>query len=813
MANPLRTYETRIISKRASSQLDKLQREFQTENFGTHQELLAKLFRAFRKAFKGLDEPVFEPRHHRDYPYSKDYNKNKEEIVADIFTLFEEEDVVEELLAHNFNFTDVLSRRMINNAKTTKSLIRRFRGLSESDIVYSASDSFNSQDIIDRTLLSADMDEADIITEEGVLTLNRLENINIIKNATVSWRTLVPGVEADFAPSRFNKDFTKNPAANTIGLGVYEGMYYGKRDEWRPEGDKWHIENDPLTGVKEGGLTGITGVNDLALLKFPSLRDQGANDAELQKVRKRAIDGNPDTFWEVELLEKRYGNFTVNGVELDPGTIDSLDVDTASKNAMRIQEGKEIGDNPQTGGRFIGELVFELDRARVVNWVSLKPNNFGQVNYLRVKDILTSSDTNGEYVSIDDFLDSPTTFVISDENTRELNREELFATLSPDRYSQLGTGVWTFAPRNTRRIKFILEQDTWYAPQYEVVAMATGKKDREGGDGAYISFTMGSSGTATVRTSVQDPEERDYSLQMSNDRKYRVTSVEVTAKKEAKQEVGNVTAKIIINGGEAGAASFSWPVRATTQDTQIISLPFVDETTSMSVEVDGGGTATGFDVKVFYEDAGPIGGEQEAGEDISFLEANYDIVELSYLKSVQTYTTGGLENMTTGAQAVNPGDNYLANWWWRTKQDVKRYSIGVREVGAYAYKYSSASEFVSKEFRSPFPIRSMELSVRESVPSAFTRRGSLSEWIQYFISVDGINWEPISPKSRSFTSNIPRIIYVNSDLPLADNEKSLGILEDVYSVRLKIILKRPTSGENVEMYTPIVRDFAIRIYT
>jgi hypothetical protein len=145
--------------------------------------------------------------------------------------------------------------------------------------------------------------------------------------------------------------------------------------------------------------------------------------------------------------------------------------------------------------------------------------------------------------------------------------------------------------------------------------------------------------------------------------------------------------------------------------------------------------------------------------------------------------------------------------------NADRLCIGLRDIAAYGYTFEKQCELVSKKYVTGKPISSISLLVNESIPDEFlndlTKR---NDWIQYYISVDDINWVRISPMShRPLGSGVfhPKLITINGTQIDELNTQNITSNKDVTSVRLKIIMSRPDT-KGFEMYTPVLYDYALR---
>lgn len=143
---------------------------------------------------------------------------------------------------------------------------------------------------------------------------------------------------------------------------------------------------------------------------------------------------------------------------------------------------------------------------------------------------------------------------------------------------------------------------------------------------------------------------------------------------------------------------------------------------------------------------------------------------------------------------------------------AKRYMIGLRDVGIYSYRFTTASEYVSVRYESKDDIRSIVLDAETTIPPELGE----GDWVRYFISIDeGRNWKEISPRGTSKAGSKVQYI-INGNVPLEgrfDNIGYIDTLDSVKNVRLKIVMSRPTELQDADYYTPLVHEYKLRCGT
>lgn len=143
---------------------------------------------------------------------------------------------------------------------------------------------------------------------------------------------------------------------------------------------------------------------------------------------------------------------------------------------------------------------------------------------------------------------------------------------------------------------------------------------------------------------------------------------------------------------------------------------------------------------------------------------------------------------------------------------AKRFMIGLKDTEIASYRFSIQSEYVSVAFETEDNITAIYLNADHVIPKEMGN----GNWIQYFISIDdGRNWKEIAP--RGSTKEGAKVQYlINQSIPQEgrfDNYGYIDTMEPVKSVRLKIVLSRPTNIVDAEYYTPIIHDYKLHCKT
>ncbi len=457
MANEyLRLQDTEMNKEKAQNILAVIEqkRKDSIKDVQSENNLFKELWGALKGFFTNLGKPTLQKRFLKKTApaLSSEYNDTMRETRDDIKVAHVEVDSLGSLMVKNFNYGES-ERQMILN---------KIRGLNSKNIDYSfyskgakdrslyGLDSFIDKAKVDFTKIGAGATAAEIVTDQGIVTLARGGNLDrapLVKDVT--------GISESI------------PAWQPVQeIGGYEGLYFGMRGEARPEGGRWHLE------YTANGQT---------------LYDKGAEESELKPRRMEMFDGNPETFWECELVSDNLVGYQnkYNGQQISVAEFEQLRSNEVNSPNVHIQ-----GDTVVTGdyGSLIEDyipvssaglsqfmkvdFVVHLSRAVNVNWLNLNPNNFGTTNYIDVLSVETSEDGQS-FERLDGFDDHEYDITLTSEANEELTEGQVFDTLAPDKFKYAGQGIWTFSPRKTRLVKFSLRQPQSYVKPYEVLKYKT----------------------------------------------------------------------------------------------------------------------------------------------------------------------------------------------------------------------------------------------------------------------------------------------------------------------------------------------------
>lgn len=143
--------------------------------------------------------------------------------------------------------------------------------------------------------------------------------------------------------------------------------------------------------------------------------------------------------------------------------------------------------------------------------------------------------------------------------------------------------------------------------------------------------------------------------------------------------------------------------------------------------------------------------------------------------------------------------------------NVRRWSIGLRDIRVQSNSYQTNAEVISKPFNFPYPIEFLMLNSDYFIPDEYisqqTNQGE--NYLSYYISIDnGGEWLPISPVEDPFNQSIPEIYAFGQNASAETRIPGVAYVintPNITSVRVRIQIERPSFVSG----TPIVRSYQL----
>ena len=742
--------------------------------------IMANAYTALKDFITTLGKPLFI---HEDYRMDdeislKRYNTTRRTISDDLDAARLEVGAMTRSANEVFNTTSVLARDLESRAGVASSRSQDLQIINTKGIVDTlvAGDDFsNTSHINYRRSLSSAMAYIDI--NQGVVTLARESNEDVITpDAIVTVTPIKP------------EGVLTGPTTENLGR-FYEGKFYGIAGEAEPEGGRWHLEELPLkqtegsfehitinesgkrntnVTIEHGQKIGVFEMDDEGNLKNDIIiRDRGATEAEKQNVRKRMIDGNPDTYWRCEYVfrpsdfnplltakdlradpglsasafplpnskeyfellnagqfEGRYGS--IKGSSFSDLLPDSASPGVYSSSSEITPEDLRVNALRYDEYNLEVEIVIELPEPRKLNWLHLNPMNFGETTWLKITKLEVAPTRNGEWTQIPGFDRNQFANTLTDDANAELSSNTQEYVMSPSRFAYRGTGVWTFPARMVQKIRFCLRQEVPVPDLYQ-----------------------------RIHVQMCKTEEARYQHNYS---------------------------------GSSGQSVSSW--NQTIESARVLKLQYLQ--TLMIFQ--------GTQINNYAQETDPVSGNRDFSAE---WEGGTNFFDSPW---------GGLLNVGAGTKrssstSIADADTgwHVTRYWVETYYDILSYQIGIKDISAFSNQYTDKSEFITNEFISPKPLEKVALQVDHVIPAGSD--------IKYYISVNGgeiwLQINPLDILSRYDEGGqpIPRIITFNLPGDPPAEHKYVSTEKPVRTVMLKVEL----SSNNIDL-SPVLKGYRLLMY-
>ena len=444
-------------------------RRFSSHNIKSQENLIGEFFRAIADFFSSLSRP-FTSNSYRITPESPPdsdrYNDTMQSIYDDISVAYDEQNAIEEGIQYNFNYSQTERMRLESLLEETRSRLDTYTIMSksrESNEIW-IKDSFITTEKVDM-LATTSAKRAHVNINGGYVTLpiaavdKPWEMIKDIESIRVE----VPNLPATSVASAPAPD-----RVEAVGETLSRLKETRKQINWEDhyQGKMYGLIN------QQGSVLGEDGIRS----------DEGAIGAQatapLFKVLFPDNRNTVDTFWEYELvvLSGEEGQWT----ELAP----SQEIMNQNPNDTRriLQEEVRRGfitTDPRleyspgkttdtyvwsqyakpeapSGYRLEVNLIIVLKEEKYINNLSISPHTFGKKVYPSLKNIATSNEERGDFLSLPHF---------TQQNIARL-RGVSVEKLKKNYISMSTQQHFTFPTRKVKALKIEFIQDTPYQIGY-----------------------------------------------------------------------------------------------------------------------------------------------------------------------------------------------------------------------------------------------------------------------------------------------------------------------------------------------------------
>ena len=751
---------SRIAKNKIAALFDRIVRRNAQRARGSIFDILSELFIEFKMFFTKAKSPKFQftPLREGDVVVAEKYNDTVMDAAEDISVCTDEVNAIKPIVVGGYNSARQMAKELENRSEAALSKItdiRLFEGQLGQEIIVVGDDFLTTNRVDARFSLNAP--SADVRTAEGLVTLNRVESLNLVGDDTnISCEPTMPG-----------DILTDQNTGSTNIDRYYEGNFYNFIGNARPEGGNWHLEERSLIADLDAEST-ATAENDVpdffqndldTYIPGTALRpqdivvyDRGASEEEKNTIRRKMFDEDSSTFWEAEYVK--------DFAPVDEGN-EEEGVQLTSQELANIAVSQDTKD-------FEVQITVDLGSEKPVTWLSLDPINFGETAWLEITDIATQSSAEEGFKTIPNLFNNRFANTLTNEANEELQADVAAQILAPDRNSFKGKGVFNFPTVFAQYIRIKVKQKVPVPNLYQRLSIqltraidesvTVTEQDSGGGLGSAIGTAIGAAAGGWVGAGV-----------------------------------GNIVGGLFDSGG----GSETTTTITQTRMSRLVKLTYLQTVKSY------------FNTSGINEYAGETAGSNIAtanstgGPSSNFLEFIGDMLF-------------GYSTTTTNVNSTDTGWR-VAKSWLEVNYNKMRYAIGIRELSIFSYKFSPTSEFVSKKFTSPKEIIKAQLEVIEEIPADFDPS---QRYIEYYLSVDDENWHRINPTGNPTLymddgQIAPEVLNINFDVAGSgpnQTVRSISTESPATSVRLKVVMKTDTSLPNSEMYTPVLKKYRVKLF-
>ena len=482
------------LSERAKLMLGYIKNKYLEPGSGNEvSQVFNTLFDKFKDFFTTLKTPEFKgwvirPTESRDpAKFHDEFSKIQRDLQVGMTDSLRLADVAVSTFNYGTTLNDIVMRKM--REVTSISLDVQMMNADFARDIFIIGDSFSDSSLVDSDFVS-ERSRAESPLNTSHFTLARLGVLSVLSEVS----------------SNMKVDIIQSP-----GNSVYEGKLYAPLDEGiEPAGeikfgkvtltdysiavgdpfserlaismaDAWSMKTSLKTALGEkasgtsstnpnseksepiyeqpwtaAGYPGLKG--DINVIKNPTME-------ALKPLRDRALDGNADTYWQIESIHP-------------PALPTTREVQARLvKNYYHPDEFQDLPWQEVLDqiNQFYTEappplevkLTIELGQAKRINLITLNPLIFCEQSWLQVTNIRTSSD-GSEFVQLPEFASGRYENILTSSANSELSEEEA-QLLGPDNFDYSGFGIWVFSPVDAKFIEITLKQPVSYGIDYEIV--------------------------------------------------------------------------------------------------------------------------------------------------------------------------------------------------------------------------------------------------------------------------------------------------------------------------------------------------------
>lgn len=227
---------------------------------------------------------------------------------------------------------------------------------------------------------------------------------------------------------------------------LYEGRFYAPLGKADPEGGKFKWKQEHKTSSRS--------------LNVPKERmwfvPGDTSEEDLQTERKKILDSNPDTYWQIEKTSRPYAlrKWQEDREQADLETPQSITAEQLAEKVASFDDSDlEVA------------VTVVLDEPKRASFISLVPLNFYEGNYLEILSVATAPSDDAEFEVVPNISNNES--ILTPEANEDLQEDEVAAVLS-DTKAFAGQGLWVFPERVIKKVEVVLRNTIPIPTPYSV---------------------------------------------------------------------------------------------------------------------------------------------------------------------------------------------------------------------------------------------------------------------------------------------------------------------------------------------------------
>ncbi len=871
--NPNRS---RLTKNKIAALFDRIIRRNSERDRSSIFDILTDLFIEFKRFFTKAISPRFQfsPLIKGDVVVAEKYNDTILDAMEDIYVCTDETDAIKPIVIGSYNAARQMGKELENRSEVALSKItdvRLFQGQLGQEILV-VGDDFQNMKKVDATF-TISAPSADVRTSDGLVTLNRIESINLVDGGTqVTCQPLAP---SSILTEGSAEDVTEDVTAPTIGglagtstaLPHKRGLWYGRnRRKKGILGTQWHPGllgslpmpawfkkfkgNRGLLGGFGGWYGRRRGRGHKPMPAAPAVKRAGSTTRT--DNTNRYYEGNFYNFmgqarpeggqWHIE-----DSPFKVTDEELTYTiTTDTTNASSnpteqkgpqlllfdrgASEEEKDAARGKMFDENsasfweaeyvkrlgsPGRHKRWFGGFLAGHRKTFYGKRIAPSPSKQFSLDELRELAIQIDTEDFEIQITVDLGQVKPVSWVsLEPINFGETTWMEITDVATAGAESE---GFRTIPGMYKHRFANVLTDEANEELQADIAVQILAPDRYSFRGKGVFSFPMTFSRYVRLKIMQKVPVPALYqrlSVQMVREvnTKVHVRTRKKTWYGKSKDKNKTTTSKTLMS--RVVKLTYLQTVSIYNQSNAIDD--FSGESSGGANTASGSSDRRGGAGLLGSALAGGIAGGGTVALAIPFVALAPIAIPVALIAGFISALFGSKTNVKTTTSTQDSGWS-IKKQWLEVNYDKMRYAIGIRELSIFNYRFSSTSELVSKRFSTPKEIIKAQLEVVEEIPAEFSPE---TRYIEYYISFNDGDWHRINPTGHptlySDEGNVvPEILTVNFETSGPGGSTTIKAITTempAKQVRLRAVMKNDPSLDNAEYYTPVLKKYRVKLF-